>query len=87
MKDGAWKRRASQEPMKTPKPLKAHQQERGSSYPPKPPVRFVDRKTVLAGKGSLSPRQNRRALAGSAPFCPEDGATGGSGGNEDRGQL
>src|SRR5579863_4645354 len=49
----------NQKGTQTSKPLKAHQQERGSSYPPDPPVRFCGRKTVLAGKGSLTPRQER----------------------------
>ncbi|MGA8224335.1 MAG: hypothetical protein WB780_22000 [Candidatus Acidiferrales bacterium] len=38
-------------------------------------------RTVLAGKGSLRRAQNRRALAGSAPFWRPTIATGGSDGN------
>jgi hypothetical protein len=36
---------------------------------------------VLAGKGSLRRAQNRRALAGCAPFRPHHSTMGGSGGN------
>jgi len=38
-------------------------------------------RTVLAGKGTLRRAQNRRALAGCAPFWRSVIATGGSGGN------
>jgi len=39
----------------------------------------ANRRTVLARKGPLR-RGFRRALAGSAPFCQDGRATGGSGG-------
>ena len=50
--------------------------------PAPPPVQSGgSARTVLAGKGSLRRAQNRRALAGSAPFWRPTNATGGSDGN------
>jgi hypothetical protein len=51
-------------------------------------VRFVDRKTVLAGKGSLPPRQEpARPCPLRAVLQQNDCTTGGSGGNEDRTEV
>jgi len=53
---------------------------RMAAIPPGRPSEFVDHTAVLAGKGSLTPRPEGRALACSAPPCLEVVATGGSGG-------
>lgn len=50
------------------------------ALPPDRPSEVVDRTAVLAGKGSLTPRPEGRALARSAPPCREGVTTGGSGG-------
>jgi len=53
---------------------------RMAAIPPDRPSESADRTAVLAGKGSLAPRPEGRALACSAPPCHDDIATGGSGG-------
>jgi len=51
-----------------------------AATPPGRPSAGADGTTVLAVKGSLTPRPGGRALDSSAPLCGERDATGGSGG-------
>jgi putative transposase len=44
---------------------------RMAATPPRRPSDLVDRTAVLAGKGSLAPHPDGRALANSAPLCTE----------------
>jgi putative transposase len=60
---------------------------RMAANPPDRPSTSVDRTSVLAGKGSLTPRPDGRALASSAPPCSRSVATGGSGGMAKGDQL
>lgn len=58
------------------------------AIPPEPPAGIGDRTAVLAGKGSLTPRPDGRALAGCAPPCSGSMiTTGGSGGMASAGPV
>ena len=58
-----------------------------ASHRSRPSESCTDSRSVLAGKGSLTPRKNCAPLPTSAPICSASTATGGSSGKQKISQL